>query len=145
MFICFFSIWAGCFFGIYFHFLRDYTQATCTLDAYSENMFSSYLADGDALYWYRQLYLTIEIEGKEYVGFGCESDAQHLPTVVTHSPFGSYAYQTIDCEYWNNCTFAECRGGQQIQPRCLCNDWYSNTPYNIGDKFECWYAVTKGF
>ena len=91
------AIWIGCFLGIYYPFVREFKPARCTMIK-SFDMYSASIYNGPPYYSYRQLYMSLSIDSKTYVGFGCESDAQHLPTVVYDSPWGAYAYQYQDCE-----------------------------------------------
>ena len=63
--------------------------------------------------------MAVEIDGKEYPGYGCESSGFDDKTDLDSG--GAYPYLFIECEEFEN--EGRCADGQLLSPKWLCSNY----------------------
>jgi hypothetical protein len=126
-----FPIWAGLYFTAYEPYLnRDWSDSNCTIID-----IQTYITLHTSWQVYIQYKALLEIDGKTYPGYGCESTASKLRP-DDYSVDDSYPYSYVECEKYH-------RGGDQCPeeliflPKWLCMPYEGAPAFSIGEVVNC--------
>ena len=126
---CTVPIFFGIFFGIYFPFVhREWEDSTCRITGMKQ-----YEQQWEGTWSYLQYKVAVEIDGKEYPAYGCESNTWHGK--IDYKTGGGYPYEYVPCDGYltagekredhkiANLINGRCLDDQLFMPKWLCSNY----------------------